>query len=74
MAQIQGHAGKSADLEQELSGAKEQLAAAESKLESETASVKAELAIAVAKTASDSAAKEESEAKYATAAAEIEQL
>ena len=48
------------------------MAAAESKLESETASVKAELAIAVAKTASDHAAKEESEAKYATAAAEIE--
>lgn len=72
MAQIEGHAGKSADLEQELSGVKEQLVAAEAKLESETASVKAELATALEKIEHTHAEKEESEAKYATAAAEIE--
>lgn len=46
--------------------------AAEAKLESETASVKAELATALEKIEHTNAEKEESEAKYATAAAEIE--
>ena len=43
MAQIAGHAGKSADLEQELSGVKEQFAAAEAKAATEVAAMMAQI-------------------------------